>query len=225
MSVCVDGSNCFQSYGWGRFRHLGSLTLFLQFVERHQIDELLFVNPQAQPVFEQPNAIDLALLSKQYVPVPLTVAGGLESDHVFRQHCKYGLAERFMFTGAILRHDSRWLDGYATQFGRQSIIGCLPVSKDKTGRWVASDGLAEQPVTQSMIDFAIETCDEVLVQQIEHYGCPDMFDFSFEDEFLLDPGITILNGGIGPSTFKLAGSKSYAAAYVDNSGYHSEFRL
>lgn len=225
MSVCVDGSYCYQSYGWGRFRYLGSLNLFLQFVERHHIDELLIINPQTRPVSQKSSSMDLATLSEQYVSIPLAMAGGLESDQVYRQHCEYGLAERFMFTGAILNEQTSWLNKYSAQFGKQSIIGCLPIYRANDGHWIVTDGVNEQFVTQDMIDFAYSTCDELLIQQINHYGYLDTFDFSFEEEFVLDPKLTILNGGIGTATLKKSSAKSYSAAYVDNAGYHSECKL
>jgi len=222
FSVCVQGTDCFQSYGFGQFRALGRLDCLLQNLDRHEVDELMIISPHSNPVDKQFKPVAMNQLADKYVSVPLIQAGYLEHDSVLDLHSEIGFCERFVFTRALYEKDTFWIDRYTQVFGAQAIIGCLPIHfSDSGGPMYFCDGKS-RPLTQADIDYALTVCDEVIVQQINRFGTVDGFDTALFLQLEIAPERVILNGGVGPQTAKYAASKGFAAVYFDNPIFHQE---
>lgn len=222
LTVCIQGETCFQSYGLGKFRPLGSLYNVFLSLERHLIDELLLVSPASNPVNGCFTALALDQIYDWYVSVPVLQMGHLQNNQSFEAHARIGYFERFAFASALFDRDSTWIDKYRDKFGSQSIVGCIPFMANESGGFVYwSDGRSRL-LTQQDVDYAFNHCDEVIFQDLDNYGSQGFFNLDVLSNFAINVENTILNGGVGQETQAYASSKGYAAVYFDNAIMHRE---
>ena len=222
LVVCIQGETCFQSYGPGKYRPLGSLHNVFLCLERHHIDEILLVSPASNPVNGHFTALALDQITNWYVSVPTLQMGHLANNESFAAHCEIGYFERFVFASPLFERDLTWIDKYRDKFGSQSIVGCIPFMANESGGFVYwSDGRT-RPLTQEDVDYAFHYCDEVIFQDMDNYGSLGCFNLEILSDFTIYVENTILSGGIGEKTRAYAKSHGYAAVYFDNAIMHQE---
>ena len=222
ISLCLDGLRVYQSYGLSVYRNLGNLETIIDNISRHKIDELLLITPASNPINHPFCPLDFEELSKIHIPIPVLVAGGLESETTFNAYCSHGVVERFVFSGAIYRRNTRWLSKYSRHFGSQAILACLPIKKTREGWSLIHGPYAERPLMQSDLDFAFMHADEVIIQDIGNYGRDDQFDMSVTADYDLDLSRTNINGGVGSHAKNIGEEIGLSAIYFDNSRLHQE---
>jgi len=225
FSVCGSESNFYQSYGIGNYAFLGKSSLVFSNIEKHNVDEILIISPRSNPISPASNFLpyDYKELEKNYIGLPVIMSGSLRYQETFEYHSKTGVSERFMFSTEIVEMNTKWIDIYANNFGRQSIIGCLPliINNNNIAYLYDDHKKSHTSLTSSIIDFAYDVCDEVVFQDLSNYGDSGAFAYEVIMPLIKDNKRTIFNGGCNNHTLKLAKNNEIAAVYFDNLTMHN----
>lgn len=228
IAFIYDCDLLYQSYRGELFRHLGRIQPALDAAETHGFDEIALIKPHWSPIQnpQQPSGEHSGWsdsFANYHASLPCMIAGGLESAEALQEFNVNLTFERFLFSSAIFFGEQKFLAAYANRFGKQSIIGCIPVTMEKkTILHLDLSSRSSKPLTDTTIKFAEKHCDEVLIHDIRRHGTSASFDFSLLESMQLKHNKTIIMGGVGDREVKKAKKIGLAAAFMDNAGLHHD---
>jgi imidazole glycerol phosphate synthase subunit HisF len=217
--ILKNGLAC-QSHNWNSYRQIGTLQTALNALTRYSVDEINITSLSYKDNIDLKN--DIEILQKCFCSTPITFGGGINNDNV---NLIFELlpAERYSFCSSILENQVDFIKRMTSVFGRQSIIGIMPIKLfEKTIKIFNPTIGLFVPLTDNIISRYIEICDEIVIYDVNSDGLKCGFDFRLVEKIPIKPNKIIISGGITRYDISTAIEIGLSAVYVDNAFLHRE---
>lgn len=216
---------CWQSYGWSRFRPLGSIDLALKYLENYLCDEVSIIRPVRSNCSSRALIKDIDSIKFLKTMTPISFGGGVR-DFNDIEDLKDMPIERLIFSSAFLDKNTRFLNKAINTFGRQAIQALIPF-KYIDGQMYVFNSSSSKYVHQKDIDFSYinEHSNEIILYDVINEGKKNVFDFNILEENIFPSHKLIISGGIGKNSITKAKKYNLASVLIDNNVLHNEFSI
>ena len=181
-SLILKAGNVVQSYGWTLTRPFGSLNNIVKHLDDYQCDEIAILRYVREQEEMCRFISDIEQLKKIYSSSPISFGGGIRDKSQISM--LLGLpVERIIYSSAFLSHQVDILKETIAIFGRQAVLGLLPIYTTENGKYICNLATGEK-VKLGEFDFSIidKYANEVIIYDIVNEGRENCFNFNILQE-------------------------------------------
>jgi phosphoribosylformimino-5-aminoimidazole carboxamide ribonucleotide (ProFAR) isomerase len=206
-----------QSYQYKWYRPLGSLQLIVSGMSRKKIDEIAIININTKTKIQFNQGLEV--LRKMNCDTPLLYGGGVRGEYI--DDFRLDVIERVVVSNAIIEKDELLISQLHDKFGRQAVVGLLPLLIKDQDALVLNTRDSSLTRLNNDISYLYEYCDEIVVVDVLAEGVGS-FDFNLLklSNFRLER--TLICGGCGDDEIDIGKRLGLAGVYIDNRYLHNE---